>query len=331
MEQRVLGTTGSQVAAIGQGCALFSEGYGTPPDDQTSLRTLLAAADAGVTLFDTSDAYGIGHNETLLGQFARRRRDRVTLATKVGLVRKPGDPRVVIDNSPQHIRAACDASLRRLQIETIDLYYLQRRDPEVPIEDTVGAMADLVKAGKVRYLGLSEVSANTLRRAAKVHPITALQSEYSLWTRDPESGELDACRELGVTFVAYCPLGRAFLSGEITDTDGLAANDFRRRMPRFQPGALEKNRKLLPALTSFAAAHGATCAQIALAWLLRKNSFVVPIPGTRQPGHVTQNAAAAEIPLSPEDIEALDALFPASAVAGARLPQAAMAGIEGAS
>ena len=327
MEQRALGTTGTHVAAIGQGCALLSEGYGTP-DDQTSLRTLLAAADAGVSLFDTSDAYGIGHNETLLSQFLRTRRNQVTLATKVGLVRKPGDPRVTIDNSPQYIHAACDASLRRLQIETIDLYYLQRRDPQVPIEDTVGAMADLVKAGKVRYLGLSEVSANTLRRAAQVHSITALQSEYSLWTRGPESGELDACRELGITFVAYCPLGRAFLTGEITDTEGLAANDFRRRMPRFQPGALEKNRELLPALTTFAAAHGATCAQIALAWLLRKNSFVVPIPGSKQPGHVVQNAAAADIRLSAEDLRVLDALFPASAVVGARLPQPAMAGIE---
>jgi len=205
---------------------------------------------------------------------------------------------------------------------------LQRRAPEVPIEETVGVMADLVKAGKVRYLGLSEVSADTLRRAAKVHPIAALQSEYSLWTRGPESGELNACRELGVTFVAYCPLGRAFLTGAITDTETLAANDFRRRMPRFQPGALEKNRELLAALTAFAAAHDATCAQIALAWLLRKNSFVVPIPGTQQPGHVVQNAAAADIVLSTEDIEALDQLFPPSAVVGARLPQPAMAGIE---
>lgn len=328
MEQRALGTTGSHVAAIGQGCALFSEGYGTPPDDETSLRTLLAAADAGVSLFDTSDAYGIGHNETLLGRFLRARRNQVTVATKVGLVRKPGDPRITIDNSRQHIQAACDASLRRLRIETIDLYYLQRRDSEVPIEDTVAVLADLVKAGKVRYLGLSEVSANTLRRAAKVHPITALQSEYSLWTRGPESGELGACRELGITFVAYCPLGRAFLTAEITDTERLAANDFRRRMPRFQPGALEKNRELLPALTTFAAAHGATCAQIALAWLLRKNTFVIPIPGTRQPCHVVQNAAAADIMLSAEDVQALDALFPASAVVGARLPQPAMAGIE---
>lgn len=328
MEQRALGTTGTHVSAIGQGCALFSEGYGTPPDDQTSLRTLLAAVDAGVSFFDTSDAYGMGHNETLLGQLLRARRNQVTLATKVGLVRAPGDPRVSIDNSPRHIRAACDASLRRLQIGAIDVYYLQRRDSEVPIEETVGVMADLVKAGKVRYLGLSEVSASTLRRAAKVHPIAALQSEYSLWTRGPESGELDACRELGVTFVAYCPLGRAFLTGEITDTERLAANDFRRRMPRFQPGALEKNRELLPALMSFAAAHGATCAQIALAWLLRKNSFVVPIPGTKQPGHVLENAAAADVTLSVEDMKALDTLFPASAVVGARLPQPAMAGIE---
>jgi len=258
----------------------------------------------------------------------RTRRNQVTVATKVGLVRKPGGAGVTIDNSPQYIHTACEASLRRLRIETIDLYYLQRRDPGVPLEDTVGAMADLVKAGKVRSIGLSEVSANTLRQAAKVHPIAALQSEYSLWTRDPESGVLDACHELGVTFVAYCPLGRAFLTGTITDTETLAASDFRRRMPRFQPGALERNRELLPALSTFAAARGATCAQIALAWLLRKNSFVVPIPGTKRPVHVVQNAGAADIPLSATDIETLDSLFPASAVVGARLPQPAMAGIE---
>ena len=328
MEQRALGTTGSHVAAIGQGCALFSEGYGAPDDDATSLRTLFAAVDAGVSLFDTADVYGSGHNETLLSQLLRTRRNQVTVATKVGLVRKPGGAGVTIDNSPQHIHTACEASLRRLRIETIDLYYLQRRDPGVPLEDTVGAMADLVKAGKVRSIGLSEVSANTLRQAAKVHPIAALQSEYSLWTRDPESGVLDACHELGVTFVAYCPLGRAFLTGTITDTETLAASDFRRRMPRFQPGALERNRELLPALSTFAAARGATCAQIALAWLLRKNSFVVPIPGTKRPAHVVQNAGAADIPLSATDIETLDSLFPASAVVGARLPQPAMAGIE---
>lgn len=327
MEQRPLGLTGKQVGAIGHGCALLSEGYGTPDDDE-SLRTLVAASQAGVSLFDTSDAYGLGHNEQLLGRFLRGRREQVTLATKVGVVRRPGDPRSTIDNTPQYIRAACDASLRRLGIETIDLYYLQRRDHGVPLAEAIGAMADLVAAGKVRQLGLSEVSAETLRLAFKIHPIAALQSEYSLWTRGPETEVLDTCRELGVTFVPYCPLGRAFLTGEITDTASLEANDFRRRMPRFQPGAIEKNRELLPALTAFAAARQASSAQIALAWMLCKHSNVVPIPGTRRPQHVMENAAAANIRLSPAEIAELDALFPASAVVGARLPAPAMAGME---
>ena len=327
MEQRPLGLTGKQVGAIGHGCALLSEGYGTPDDDE-SLRTLVAASQAGVSLFDTSDAYGLGHNEQLLGRFLRGRREQVTLATKVGVVRRPGDPRSTIDNTPHYIRAACDASLRRLGIETIDLYYLQRRDHGVPLAEAIGAMADLVAAGKVRQLGLSEVSAETLRLAFKIHPIAALQSEYSLWTRGPETEVLDTCRELGVTFVPYCPLGRAFLTGEITDTASLEANDFRRRMPRFQPGAIEKNRELLPALTAFAAVRQASSAQIALAWMLCKHSNVVPIPGTRRPQHVMENAAAANIRLSPAEIAELDALFPASAVVGARLPAPAMAGME---
>lgn len=327
MEQRPLGLTGKQVGAIGHGCALLSEGYGTP-DDEESLATLIAASHAGVNLFDTSDAYGLGHNEQLLGRFLRGRREQVTLATKVGLVRRPGDPRSTIDNTPHYIRAACDASLRRLGIETIDLYYLQRRDHGVPLAEAIGAMADLVAAGKVRQLGLSEVSAETLRLAFKTHPIAALQSEYSLWTRGPETEVLDTCRELGVTFVPYCPLGRAFLTGEITDTASLEANDFRRRMPRFQPGAIEKNRELLPGLTAFAAMRQASSAQIALAWMLCKHSNVVPIPGTRRPQHVMENAAAANIRLSPAEIAELDALFPASAVVGARLPAPAMAGME---
>lgn len=326
MEQRPLGMTGKMIGAIGHGCALFSEGYGAP-DDGESLRSLLTAVEAGVSLFDTSDAYGIGHNEELLGGFLRGRRARALIATKVGLVRKPGAP-PTIDNSPQYINAACDASLRRLGIDTIDLYYLQRRDPGVPLEDVIGAMARLVESGKVRHLGLSEVSAETLRLASSVHPITALQSEYSLWSRGPESGVLEACRALGVTFVAYCPLGRAFLTGEITHIDELDPNDFRRRMPRFQPDALEQNRKLLPALTSFAAERDASCAQIALAWLLNKHPHAVPIPGSRQPRHIAQNARAADIKLSAQEISQLDALFPPSSVSGARLPAPAMVGIE---
>ena len=327
MQQRSLGMTGTRIGALGQGCALFSEGYGTP-DDSASLQALEAALEAGVTLFDTSDAYGIGHNEELLGRFLRGRRQRAVIATKVGLVRTVADPRPSISNAPEYIRTACEASLRRLGVETIDLYYLQRRDPAIPLEDVIGSMASLVREGKVRYLGLSEVSASTLQRACSIHPISALQSEYSLWSRGPESAVLETCRALGVTFVAYCPLGRAFLSGGITTTEALEANDFRRRMPRFQAGALEKNLELLPALEKLAAAREASCAQIALAWLLCKYPNVVPIPGTRQPRHVLENAAAAGIALSPAEIQQLDQLFPASAVMGARLPAPAMAGIE---
>jgi aryl-alcohol dehydrogenase-like predicted oxidoreductase len=326
MEQRPLGMTGKMISAIGHGCALFSEGYGTP-DDTESQRSLGAAVEAGVNFFDTSDAYGIGHNEELLGGFLRGRGDQVLIATKVGLVRKPGAP-PTIDNSPQYITTACEASLRRLGVEAIDLYYLQRRDPALPIEDVIGAMAKLVESGKVRYLGLSEVSAETLRLAGSVHPITALQSEYSLWSRGPESAVLEACCALGVTFVAYCPLGRAFLTGEITNIDELEPNDFRRRMPRFQPDALEHNRKLLPALASLAAERHASCAQLALAWLLNKHPHVVPIPGSRQPQHIAQNAGAADIKLSAQEISQLDALFPPSSVSGPRLPAGAMAGIE---
>ena len=326
MQQRSLGMTGTHIGAIGQGCALFSEGYGTP-EDSKSMAALETALESGVTLFDTADAYGIGHNEELLGRFLHGRRNRAVIATKVGLVRKPGSP-PAISNSPEYLRSACEASLRRLGVDTIDLYYLQRRDPEVPLEDVIGAMAGLVREGKVRYLGLSEVSAQTLQRACSVHPISALQSEYSLWSRGPEASVLGACRALGVSFVAYCPLGRAFLSGDITSTEELDPNDFRRRMPRFQTGALEKNRELLSALTQLAAARKATRAQISLAWLLSKYPNVVPIPGSRQPRHVLENAAAADITLSLTEIQQLDTLFPPAAIVGARLPAPAMVGIE---
>jgi aryl-alcohol dehydrogenase-like predicted oxidoreductase len=327
MNKRQLGATGLEVSTIGQGCALLSEGYGTP-DDEESLRALLTAFEAGINFFDTSDAYGIGHNERLLATFLRGRRDKVILATKVGLVRKPGEPATSIDNSPQHIRSACDASLQRLGIDTIDLYYLQRRNPQVPIEEAVGAMADLVTAGKVRHLGLSEVSAVTLQRATRIHPIAAMQSEYSLLSREPESAMLDACRTAGTTFVAYCPLGRSFLAGQIIGVDELEPNDFRRRMPRFQTAALQKNLELMPALALFAAEREVSCAQIALAWLLGKHSHVVPIPGSKRISHIMQNAAAAGIELSAAEIETLDALFQPSAIAGPRLPPPAMVGIE---
>ena len=327
MEHRELGKTGVRLSAIGLGCAGMSEGYGTP-DDAESLETLSQALANGVNFLDTSDVYGAGKGEELLGQFIRRQpRDALVVATKFGLVLRPGAPPRV-DNSPDYVRSACENSLRRLGVDAIDLYYVHRRDPEVPIEDVVGAMAELVTAGKVRYLGLSEVSPDTLRRAMKVHPISAVQSEYSLWTRDAEKSMLDACRESGVTFVAYCPLGRGMLTGKVNGLDGLEATDFRRRLPRFANGALEKNLELVRTLDTFATRYSATPAQIALAWLLCKHPHVVPIPGTKRVRNALENAAATRVKLPKGEISELDALFTPSAVTGDRYPPQAMQGIE---
>lgn len=327
MEQRELGRTGVRVSAIGLGCAGMSEGYGTP-NDAESLETLSQAVANGVNFLDTSDVYGAGRGEELLGQLLKQQpRNAIVVATKFGLVLRPGAPPVV-DNSPDYVRTACENSLRRLGVDAIDLYYVHRRNPEVPIEDVVGAMADLVRAGKVRHLGLSEVSPDTLRRAMKVHPIAAVQSEYSLWSRDAEKAMLDVCREVGVTFVAYCPLGRGMLTGKVSSLNGLEANDFRRRLPRFADGALEKNLELVRTLDAFATRYGATHAQIALAWLLCKHPHVVPIPGTKRVRYALENAAATRVKLPPGEISQLDALFTPSAVTGDRYPPQAMRGIE---
>lgn len=328
MLRRPLGKTGTTVSAIGLGCMGMSEFYG-PGDDQQSLETLATALEQGVDFVDTADMYGLGHNEELLGRFLKGRRERVVVATKFGIVRNPDAPAARrIDNSPQYVREACDASLRRLGVDAIDLYYVHRRDPSVPVEDTVAAMAGLVKAGKVRFLGLSEVSPETLRRAHAVHPITAIQSEYSLWTREPEQQMLATCRELGVTFVAYSPLGRAILTGAVKSEESFAPGDFRRGNPRFQGDALEKNLRLVQGLADFAQERDATSGQIALAWLLSKHSDVVPIPGTKRPRYVIENAAAAAIELSAEEIAALDELFDPAAVAGERYAPAAMTHVE---
>ena len=328
MLRRPLGKTGTTVSAIGLGCMGMSEFYG-PGNDTQSLETLAAGLEQGIDFLDTADMYGLGHNEELLGRFLAGQRERVVLATKFGIVRDPNAPEARrIDNSPQYIRQACDASLRRLGIDTIDLYYAHRRDPSVPIEEAVGAMAELVEAGKVRYLGLSEVAPETLRRAHAVHPITAIQSEYSLWSREPERQMLATCRELGVTFVAYSPLGRAFLTGTVKDGEALAAGDFRRTNPRFQGDALRNNLRLVQGLADFAAKRAATSGQVALAWLLCKHSDVVPIPGTKRPRYVVENAAAAEIELTRDEIRTLDELFDPAAVAGERYTSAGMATIE---
>ena len=327
MQRRALGTSGQTISAIGLGCMGMSEFYGAR-DDAQSLETLGVALDLGVDFFDTADMYGIGHNEELIRRFLKGKRDRVVLATKFGIVREHGAYERRIDNSPAYIRSACEASLKRLGIDTIDLYYAHRRDASVPIEEMVGVMAELVKAGKVRYLGLSEISPQTLRKAHAVHPIAAVQSEYSLWSRGPEAEMLDTCRELGTTFVAYSPLGRAFLSGAISTTDNLAPDDFRRVAPRFQSEALVANRRLVEALAAFAAGRNVTASQIALAWLIQKHPHVVPIPGTKRPRYLIENAAAADIALTEADISQLDSLFSPSAVQGERYPDARMVGIE---
>ncbi|TSD83422.1 aldo/keto reductase [Mycobacterium sp. KBS0706] len=324
MDRRSLGQDGTTVSAIGLGCMGMSEFYGSR-DDAQSLDTLAAALEHGVDFLDTADMYGSGHNEELVGRFLKGRRDQVVLATKFGIVREPGVAGRRVDNSPAYIRAAAEASLKRLGTDVIDLYYMHRRNPAVPVEDAVGAMAGLVQAGKVRQIGLSEVSAETLRRAHGVHPIAAVQSEYSLWTRDAErNGVIEACRELGTTFVAYSPLGRAFLAGAVTDTSALAADDFRRVNPRFADGALAQNTRLVEALSDLAFDLGAKPAQVALAWLLAKHDNVVPIPGTKRRAYLAENAAAAAIRLTAEQVSSLDVLFAPEAVAGARYNEAGM-------
>ncbi len=328
MQRRSLGRSGLTVTAPGLGCMGFSEFYG-PTDEAAAPAALEAALSLGYDFLDTADTYGLGRNEDLLGRVLKGRRDRVVLATKFGIVRREGSTERRIDNSPAYLTAACEASLRRLGVETIDLYYCHRRDPSVPIDEMVGAMARLVEAGKVRALGLSEVSPETLRAADAVHPIAAVQTEYSLWSREPEAGLIETCRDLDVALVAYSPLGRGFLTGAV-DVEALAPDDFRRGNPRFQGEALDRNRRLADALGDFARARGVTAGQVALAWLMTRSPLVIPIPGTRRPERLAENAAAADLALAPADIAALDALFAPGAAAGARYAPGGMAGIESA-
>ena len=318
MQTRTLGTGGLSVSAIGLGVMGMSEFYGKP-DEAENEATLARAVEIGVTFWDTADAYGSGHNETMIGRFlaARGWRTKIALATKFGFVREGGRA-VGVSGKPEYVREACDASLKQLGIETIDLYYLHRIDPEVPIEETVGAMAKLVEAGKVRYLGLSEAGPNSLRRASRIHPITALQTEYSLWARDVEDKILPACRELGIGFVAYSPLGRGLLTGNIRKIDDIAPHDQRRRQPRFKPGNFEKNLALLKPLEAIAAGRGVKPAQVALAWLLSRGEDVVQIPGTKQRKWLEQNVAAVDLQLDPKEIETLSSAFRPGARAGDR-------------
>ncbi len=305
----------------------MSDFYG-PRDDAQSADTLERALELGVTFLDTSDAYGPHRNEELIGKVIRDRRDKFVIATKFGIVRTPSDPtRREINGRPEYVRTACDASLKRLGIDTIDLYYQHRVDPNTPIEDTVGAMAQLVKAGKVRYLGLSEAAAATIRRACAVHPIAALQNEHSLWSRDPEDGILATCRELGVGLVAYSPLGRGFLTGQIRKFDDLAPDDFRRFSPRFQGENFDKNLQVVARIEAIAREKNCTPGQLALAWVMAQGDDIVPIPGTKRRKYLEENVGALEVVLSAGDLKRIDEVAPKGVAAGGRYPEALMSSI----
>ncbi len=323
MKMRTLGKNGPAVSSIGLGCMGMSQSYGAGNEIE-SIATLHRALELGITLFDTADAYGPYTNEELVGRALRGRRKEAFLATKFGFVDDPVTHERSIDGSPAHVRAACEASLRRLGVATIDLYYLHRVDPKTPIEDTVRAMSKLVDDGRVRFLGLSEVNPSTLRRAHAIHPITAVQSEYSVWTRDPEAGILETCQELGVGFVPFSPLGRGFLSGGVRNLDRLSDDDFRRTGPRFQPENFAKNLDLLSKFEAIAQDKGCTPSQLALAWVLARGEHVVPIPGTKRRSYLEENVGAIQVRLTPGDLTRIDEAMPPQAIAGARYGESAM-------
>ncbi|OMG58209.1 MULTISPECIES: aldo/keto reductase [Brevundimonas] len=325
MKMRKLGRNGPEVSAVGLGCMGMSAFYGAA-DEAQSIAVIHRALDLGVTLFDTAEMYGPHTNEVLLGKALKGRRDEAFIATKFGINRQP-DGSAITDGSPANVRRAVEGSLSRLGVDHIDLYYQHRIDPNTPIEETVGAMAELVKEGKVRFIGLSEAAPATLRRAHAEHPITALQTEYSLWSRDPEDELLGVVRELGIGFVPYSPLGRGFLSGDIKSIDDLAPDDFRRTNPRFAGDNFQKNLDLVDAVGAIAADKGVTAAQLALAWVLSQGEDLVPIPGTRRITTLEQNAAAADIVLTPDDLARIEAVFPRGAAAGERYAPGGMSSL----
>lgn len=327
MRIRPLGRQGVHATCIGLGCMGMSDFYGKRQDEE-SIKVIHRAIERGITFFDTADMYGPYTNEELLGKAIKGHAHRLTIATKFGIVRDPNDPtKRGINGRPDYVKKSCEGSLKRLGIEQIDLYYLHRKDPNVPIEETVGAMADLAKEGKICGIGLSEVNAETLRKAHAEHPLTALQSEYSLWSRDPEDGILDVCAELGIAFVAYSPLGRGFLTGQIKKFEDFDTGDYRRHSPRFQGENFEKNLELVKKIKALADEKGCTTSQLALAWVLAQRDFIFPIPGTKHIKYLEENIEAINIELTDEELESLDAIAPKGVAAGLRYPENMMGSV----